>query len=514
MHGHELEDTHPKGTAEVGSGPWYTALNRYHWFVLVVASLGWLFDCMDQRIFVIVRQTAMTQLLGYTRDEGGLATWNGERLVKGMRPAREDERAGAESAVTRVLLALGWPGDTEKGLVPADAEVKWFSGIATAIFMVGWAIGGLYFGVMGDRWGRAKTMMITIVLYSAFTGLSALSQHWWDFMLYRFITGVGVGGEFAAGVALVAEAMPDRARPLALGLLQSTSTIGTVLGSSLNIAVGAGNWKYLFLVGTAPALLVLFVMNGLKEPEAFKRAKELGTDGPTGGDGAKPPAKPSGGLGELLGDPRWLARTAIGTTFAIAGVVGLWGVGFWTPELIGSLPGLTVQEKGQLSSVGTILQDCGGFCGVWAFSLITAYVGRRAAFAFACLAGFSSIVFVFGFLKGPSDVYWMLPILGFGCLTIFGGFAIYFPELYPVRLRSTGTGFCYNAARVVAAAGPFTLGILTGVFSGPNMPGFLGSMGGVDAPFRYAAIAVGSCFLLGLLVIPIAPETKGKPLPE
>src|SRR5687768_15308887 len=143
---------------------WYRDLNRYQWFVLVVAALGWLFDCLDQQLFILARQPAMKELLA-TSD-----------------PALIDS----------------------------------YGGYATAIFLMGWAIGGLVFGVMGDRVGRAKTMVVTILMYSAFTGLSALSTSFWDFSAYRFLTGLGVGGEFAVGIALVAEVMPERARPYCL----------------------------------------------------------------------------------------------------------------------------------------------------------------------------------------------------------------------------------------------------------------------------------------------------------
>ncbi len=142
--------------------PWYRELTRYHWFVFVVAALGWLFDTMDQQLFNLARRPACTELLG---------------------------------------------------LPPSDPSIDKFGGYATSIFLIGWAVGGLAFGVLGDRIGRARTMLWTILIYSLCTGLSAFSRTIWDFALYRFLTGLGVGGEFAVGVALVAEVMPDRARP-------------------------------------------------------------------------------------------------------------------------------------------------------------------------------------------------------------------------------------------------------------------------------------------------------------
>jgi MFS family permease len=159
-------DLPPAIPPQPGVGPWYRELNRYHWFVLVVAALGWLFDTMDQQLFVLARVDAMRELL-------------------------------AESP----------------GAAVEKADVDFYGGVATSVFLIGWASGGLAFGVLGDRIGRAKTMLLTILIYSLCTGLSALSTGFWDFAFYRFLTGLGVGGEFAVGVSLVAEVMPERARP-------------------------------------------------------------------------------------------------------------------------------------------------------------------------------------------------------------------------------------------------------------------------------------------------------------
>ncbi len=420
--------------------PWYHGLTRYHWWVLIVASLGWLFDTMDQRIFVLSRGPAMSSLL----------------------PA---------------------------GTSPAD--VTFYSGLATAVFMAGWATGGFYFGILGDRWGRAKTMMLTILIYSAFTGLSALSQNRWDFMFYRFLTGLGVGGEFAAGVTLVAEVMPERARPHALGLLQTLSAVGNILGSAVSFVVLPLGWRWMFVIGVLPALLVVAVFKKMKEPEAWQRARAE--------------RKKLGSVTDLFTDSRWRRNTIIGLILAISGVVGLWGIGFWTPELIREALGdAPAQTKNWYVSMGTLLQDVGAFFGIYGFTMLTARIGRRPAFVIAFLAGLAATVMTFGWLRTPSHVFWMIPILGFSNLSVFGGYSIYFPELYPTRLRSTGVGFCYNVGRIISALGPFTLGSLTVFFSGA----------GFDSPFRAAAISLASVYLVGVFTMPFAAETKGKPLPE
>jgi len=158
----------------------------------------------------------------------------------------------------------------------------------------------------------------------------------------------------------------------------------------------------------------------------------------------------------------------------------------------------------QTRAVGTLLQDVGAFFGVFAFTVMAARIGRRPAFAISFVLALAVTLFVFNTLTTRSQVYWMLPLLGFSTLTVFGGYAIYFPELYPTRLRSTGTGVCYNVGRVIAAVGPFTTGGLTVAYQAA----------GINDPFRAACSTVALIFLLGLVVLPFAPETKDQPLPE
>ena len=226
---------------------WYRELNGYHWFVLSVASMGWMFDTMAQQLFNLARKPAIRELLG----------------------------GGASNAAV-------------------DKQAAW----ATAIFMVGWAIGGVLFGVLGDRIGRAKTMTITILSYTVFTGLSVFSTGIWDFNIYRFLCGLGVGGQFGIGVALVAEVVPQRARPYALGMVQASSAVGNMIAALTGIVLGqmetsgaiTGAWRYMFLAGAVPAPLALVVFKKLKEPEQWLKAR-----------GEK---KKMGSYAELFSDPQ------------------------------------------------------------------------------------------------------------------------------------------------------------------------------------------------------------------
>jgi MFS family permease len=457
----------------IGNGPWYKDLNRYHWFVLIVAALGWLFDTMDQQLFVLARVDAMRDLL-------------------------------AES-----------PG------APVEkAKVDLYGGIATSIFLIGWASGGLAFGVLGDRIGRAKTMLLTILIYSLCTGLSAFSVGFWDFAFYRFLTGLGVGGEFAVGVSLVAEVMPDRARPFALGLLQALSAIGNITAALISMGLGhleSGGafkdlaingmpfkaWRIMFVVGILPALLCIVIRRRLKEPERWEK---------TAHEGAL--REKLGSYAELFGDLVLRKRAIVGLLLAFAGVVGLWGIGFFAPDLFdgvlrrhfaaqnlsdADLSGRLKFWKGMLS----LMLNFGAFFGIYGFAYVTHYTGRKPAFAVAFIVAMLSTAGVFWFLNDFGDIFWMIPIMGFCQLSLFGGYAIYFPELFPTRLRSTGTSFCYNVGRFVAATGPLLQGVLAGsVFAGN------------ENAIRYAGVSMCGIFLVGLFTLPFAPETKGKPLPE
>jgi len=253
----------------------------------------------------------------------------------------------------------------------------------------------------------------------------------------------------------------------------------------------------MFTVGILPALLVVAVFRRMKEPEAWQKVRDSVT---SGGD-----KKQLGSIADLWSNPRWRRNTIVGLLLAISGVVGLWGIGFWSPELIReALKDLPLERRNWYVSMGTLLQDCGAFLGISAFTFVTSKIGRRPAFVISFLLGLAATVMTFGLLHKPSDVLWMVPVMGFCTLLVFGGYSIYFPELYPTRLRSSGVGFCYNVGRIIAALGPFTLGGLTVFFRDS----------GFAAPFRAAAISLSSVYLLGAVTVLFAPETKGRPLPE
>jgi MFS family permease len=366
--------------------------------------------------------------------------------------------------------------------------------------ILGWATGGIIFGMMSDRLGRVKTMIATLAIYSGFTGLSGIAHTWQEFILYRFLVGLGVGGMFGAATTLVAESVPSQFRAMALGSLQALSAVGNIIGSLISLAIppgtpdfaaGFSGWRVLFFVGIVPALLTIPIVFVLKEPESWLRAKAASA---TGGRTTRTIGSPV----ELFRDQRWRRNTIIGLLLGVSGMVGLWGIGFFSPELISTaLRGEAQVVVDRVRALGTALQDVGSFFGMVTFTLIASFLSRRLAFLGALLLSMLVTMFVFTSLHSATDAYWMLPMMGFAQLAVFAGYSIYFPELFPTRLRGTGVGFCYNTVRYLAAPAPVLLGYLATMMS-----------------FRQAAVLMATVYVIGLVALIWAPETKGQPLPE
>ena len=501
-------------------------LTPYQWFVFVVCCAAWSTDCLDQQLFVLARRPAMTALVDTVKPNDPRVPEFAEKLTR---------RAEIDHKPT--------PGPKQVLAAIQNADINDAGTVATSFFMIGWAVGGIGFGIAGDKLGRVKTLTLTILLYALFTGLNAFSQSVYDFYAFRVLTGLGVGGAFAAAVTLLADTVPDAARPYILGMFQASSVTGNCAAAGISIWMGTLQeqgafkdqslfgmavvpWRVMLSIGVIPGLLVVLVQLKLKEPEKWLAAKAAGG------------LKKAGSYRELLGDPRWRRHALLGLVLALSGVIGLWGIGFFSPDLQQYVAEPRYRQeavdKGLAESVGqfdnasappdavkyvngqkafwagitSLVQNAGSFVGVFAFSFVTPLFGRRKTFAFFFVtAGLcTAAVFLFlGTVGGWADIFWMIPLMGFFQLALFGGYAIYLPELFPTRLRSTGTSFCYNVGRLFAAAGPFALGLLTSrVYFEYESP----------LPFRYAGVTMCVIFLLGLCALPFLPETKGKPLPE
>jgi MFS family permease len=446
-------------------GPWYRGITSYQWLVLLIASLGWVFDVFEGQIFVASMNEAMPSLL---------------------------------------------PANVEEGII------RRYNNVALAAFLLGGAAGGVFFGIVSDRIGRTKTMVLTILVYSVFTSVTALAQTWWQMAILRFLVALGVGGEWAVASAMVAEVFPPRARAWSGAIFHGSSVLGTFL------AVGAGQWivgnphlgwRWGFAVGALPALLTIWIRWRLHEPEKWVQARAAA---------ANDANLKVGDLQELF-QGELLRRTLLGVSLAAIGLATFWGVHIYGKDVLrrqaerrylaaAGIPDdadVVTRERAlrpHASSIkswemlGMLLVTAGGGVGLVAFGPICEWLGRRAAFVAYHLGGFAAALALFQGLTGAgvAGLLVALPLFGFLTLGMHAGYAIYFPELYPTRLRGTGAGFCFNFARLVTAVMLFMNGWLLGR--------------GID--FQDAASLLSGLFLLGVVLMLFAPETKGRELPQ
>jgi MFS family permease len=424
---------------------WTKGVTRYQWLVLFVAWLGWVFDAMDATIYAIVLHPALHELL----------------------------QAGATG-----------------GEVTSE-QIGWYGGIVFSVFLIGWAIGGIGFGMAADYFGRTKTLIATILIYAVFTGLAALAQEWWHLAIYRFLTALGVGGEWAAGAAIVAETWPEEKRSRAAGILQSAWAFGFFLAAGCNLLLKDSGWRMLFLIGILPALVALLVRRWVKEPERWVQAHER-----------EPQTARTSWLHLVeLFQPSLRRDTLIGSALAFVAVFGVWGATNWAPTLVHAMPDLQELDSARLTekvSYAIMALNAGALFGYLGFGPLAERFGRRPVFGLMCLGSLILLPATYFVPHSYAEVLLLLPALGFFTNGIFSGFPIYLPELYPTRLRATGAGFCFNAGRILASAAPFVTGWLVTM---------LGS-------FNNAASTIALIYVLGLAILPFATETKGRPLPE
>lgn len=405
-------------------------LTRYQVLVLVVAWLGWIFDSMDATIYNLVLNTALKELLG---------------------PAYSLQ------------------------------DVGWYGGIILALFLIGWATGGVLFGLSADRFGRARTLVVTILIYAVCTGLAGLSQTWWQLALYRFLTALGIGGEWAAGATLVAEVWPESLRVKGAGILQSAWGAGYFLAAGLQYFLADYGWRILFFAGIAPAMVALIARLKVKEPETWNAARKAG--------------RPRVKLGDLF-SPMFRRDTLVGSGLAFVAVFGLWGATNWTPSLIREvLTGSTISagEMNRLVSYGVMTLNGGAILGYLMFPLLAERLGRRPAFFLMLLGSAVCLPATFYVPRSYGMVVGILPALGFFSNGLFSGFPIYLPELFPTWIRATGAGFCFNVGRIFAASGPFITGYLVMRWGS----------------FTRAASSVAVVYGVGMLILLFARETRG-----
>ncbi len=351
----------------------------------------------------------------------------------------------------------------------------WIQGV----FLLGWAIGGLIFGIVADRYGRTRALIITILTYCAFTGLTALCRTPEQVMVARFLTALGIGGEWAAGAALVAEALPDKTRAAAAAVLQSAAAFGPALAAVANLALAGRPWQWMFIVGVAPAAICVLIRRKVQEPERQGKA-------------------PTTPLKDLWSDKELRRRAIVAMVIGAVGIAGAGAATFWAPNLVkAASEGLEKTIVDQRISYVTLASHVGTLAGVLCVPLLCEWIGRKKTIS--VFYALCPIAVVFGMTAGLTyeRLLILMPIVNFFAIGISAAFVLYFPELFPSRVRATGAGLAYNVGRIVAIPMPIIMGISISKFGGSPATAF-----GILA----------AIYVFALLVIPLAPETKGVPL--
>ena len=374
-------------------------LTSQQWKSGIAAWLGWMFDGLDMHLYTLVAAPFVAQLIG--------------------------------AAST------------------TDPQVGKYASIIQAAFLLGWALGGGFFGYIGDRFERARTLSLTVLTYAAFTGLSVFAHTWWQLMILRFLAALGIGGEWAVGASLLAETWPKHWRPWVAAVLQSGVNIGILCAGLANYLMAGAPPRYLFLVGVLPALLVFWIRRAVPEPAEWHAAR-------AGAQNKTP------GIGELF---RGETRRVTVWVMIVCGIslTAHWAFMFWHQQHLRNLPDvllLSAEAKNKLATKAMYLVIASSIAGNFFSGWIARLIGYRATIAWTFAFYFLAMLGAYGVARDHTSLLWWFPLIGF-CQGVFALFTMYLPPLFPTLLRTTGAGFCYNIGRVAAAFGTVWFGLFS-----------------------------------------------------
>jgi SHS family sialic acid transporter-like MFS transporter len=364
-----------------------------------------------------------------------------------------------------------------------EAFVSLWMGRITALFLLGAAFGGLAFGWLGDRVGRVRAMTLSILTYSIFTGLCFFAQAPWHLGALRFIAAFGMGGEWALGVALVMETWPRDKRPLLAGVIGAASNVGylliALLGFYFNIT--RDSWRWVMIAGTVPALLGIGIQLVVPESERWKEAVK--------GSAARP-------VREIFAG-HLLKPTLLAIAFSSVALIGTWGSVQWLPLWADQLTGGLVPKA---KAATLLVAAAGAVVGCLIGALVAGRIGRRPAYFGLCLASLVICGCLYRLIAGYGPLFLLLVgVVGAATAAFYGWLPLYLPELFPTRVRATGQGLGYNFGRILAAVGALVQGRLVGYYEGS---------------YAKAGATVTLIYIVGMVLIWLAPETKDRPLPD
>ena len=441
-------------TAVIASLPWYRSLSREQWRVLFASNLGWLFDGFEIYALFLTVGFALHQLLDAAQ----------------------------------------------------YAQIPRYAGYVLATTVFGWATGGVIGGIIADYIGRKRTMMLAILAYSLTTALSAFAWNWESFAILRFLVGVGIGSEWVTGASLVSELWPDHARGKGGGLLQSGAGIGSFLASGVWLLIGGlgpGAWRWMYLIGVLPALLVLWLRRGMPESarweEASKRRRAARAQQRSGAALAgENVALTRFTVVDMFLDRSVRRRLIPAFLMMLSVTFGFWGVATFVPTYVGTVATKAGLSAPYYSAVAGLLGTGVAILGFISLGFLADAIGRKptAMLWYAMCLILTPIVYMWAQSMGA--LLAAVTVFGFFTGGIWSWAPIWLPELFPTRIRGTAVAFCFNAPRWISCVGPLIAGTL------------IVSLGG----YGPAATIVGSFFILGVVAAPFLPETNGKPLPE
>ena len=424
--------------------------------------------------------------------------------------ARVAPLAGAAASPRRVFWAAwaGWmldgfdsaiyifvlvPALTEllsaSGIEPSKASIALYGGYLFTIFMLGWAC-SMFWGWLADRIGRVSVMCLTILVYSIATAMCGLAGGVLFFAVFRFVSGFGIGGEWAAGTPLLQESVPEAMRVRLAGWLHTATPTGILLASAAAFLIPAIGWRGLFLLGIVPALLTIYLRLRLPEPAAWQRGKESG--------------KPASAGALFVGNQA--STTWIAALMMACIIFGLWSSTFWVPTLILTkltAAGETPAQALHMAAWSGILTNLGTLAGCLLMPWIVGRIGARRATAALFFVGSlvaNLLAYVGAALIADSITLflWLVPLLGFFTNGVFALYTIWLPELFPTAQRAFGSGFAFSLGRILGALGPTIVGVLAAL----------------TGSYPLAIAATSAIYVLGLPLIAFAPETANRPLPR